>query len=186
MAFFTQAPSADELEFDGIYDGSQKVIPEGTELNVLVYGGFNGMEEGKATNTCFVNVIVTSPGEFKGQKYKWNAKIYDTDAAKRDQAMRNLQVLDVQAGLPMTNARCDLNEQTIEEFWAGKAEARAKFGTYMTNTDLQTGEIQDPSRPQEEKNFIRGFGYLREKMIKPVQQAAQPVQQDDGGCEIDF
>jgi len=186
MAFFTRVPTDDELAFDGFYDGSQRIIPEGTELNVLVYGGFNGVEEGMAINTCFINVIVTSP-EFKGQKYKWNAKLWDKDAAKIDEAKRNLQVLDVQAGLPMTYAKCDLNEQTIEEFWTGKAEARAKFGVYMSNTDLKTGEIIDTNRPQEERNFIRGFGYLREKMIKPAQQAAQaaPVQQlaDD---EVDF
>lgn len=167
MAFFN-AISNEELQYDGFYDGQNKTIPEGTELTCLVFDGFNGIEEGKGVQACYLNLVVTTPGEFYNQKYRYNAKIYDMDAAKRDLAMRNLQVVDAQAGLPMTTYGLELTNENIQTHWVGKAEMRVKFGLLVSEDDGR------------EINFVRGFGYLREKMIPPVGQQkrqAPPAQQ---------
>ena len=173
--FFLSQPSADDINFDGFFDGQNKTIPNDTELTIAVTGGFVGIEEGKSLQVCMINIVVTTPGEFFGQKYKYNAKTFDQDAGKRDLAMRNLGVLDAQAGFPMTNGRLAMNTENIEQYWAGTAEARVKFGLFMTDPE---GEPDGISR---EINFVRGFGYLREKMIKaggaPVQQQEQQATQ---------
>ncbi len=152
-AFLSQL-SQEDMEYDGFFDGQNKTIPEGYETTVLVTGGFNGMEEGKAVQTCYINVIISAPGEFYNQKYRYNAKIYDMDISKRDLAKKNLSVIDAQCGFPMNGHH--LTTENIEDFWSGKAHLRAKFG-------LMIGE-QDG----REINFIRGFGLVREKMLPPV------------------
>lgn len=157
---FLQQQNQEDLNYDGFYDGQNKTIPNDTELTCACTGGFVGIEEGKSLQVCMVNVVVTSAGEFFGQKYKYNAKIYDMDAGKRDLAMRNLGVLDAQAGFPMTNGQIEVSTDSIEQYWVGQSEARVKFGLFMTDPD---GE---PDGVAREINFIRGFGYLREKMVQ--------------------
>lgn len=172
--FFLAQPSQDDINYEGFFDGQNLTIPNDTELNVAVTDGFVGIEEGKSQQVCVINIVVTSPGEFFGQKYKYNAKIYDLDASKRDLASRNLGVLDAQAGFPMTNKQLELTTENIQELWAGTAEARVKFGLFATDPE---GEPDGVSR---EINFVRGFGYLREKMIKaggdPVVVQDEPAQ----------
>lgn len=169
--FFLGVASDDEIQFDGFYDGQQKTIPDNTELEGVVIDGFNGIEEGKAIQTCFVQVAITTPGEFLGQKYKYNAKIYDMDAAKRDRAMKNLTLLDTQAGSPLGKGRLPLTTENIQEHWVGASNMRIKLGLTVME-DEQTGAAR-------EINFIRGFGYLREKLPQKqaaVQQPQQPQQ----------
>ena len=185
--FFLNQPSDEDINYDGFFDGQNLIIPNDTELTVAVTDGFVGIEEGKSLQVCIVNIVVTSPGEFFGQKYKYNAKIYDMDASKRDLATRNLGVLDAQAGFPMTNDQVELTTEAIQELWAGRAEARVKFGLFMTDPE---GE---PDGAAREINFVRGFGYLREKMIKaggdPVQksepQQSEPKQEKSSSIEED-
>lgn len=162
MSFFKPVTARD-LEFSGFYDGQNRTIPEGTELTAVIYDGFNGVEEGKGVQVCHLNISVTTEGEFFGQKYKYNAKIYDMDAGKRDLAMRNLQVVDAQAGLPMTTHGMDLTTESIKTYWAGRSEVRVKFGLMISEQDGR------------EINFVRGFGYYREKMHKPASPAAAPA-----------
>ena len=164
---FFQPMSQENADYEGFFDGQNKIIPEGTELECAVYDGFVGIEEGRGLQVCYINIAITSPGEFYGQKYRYNAKIYDMDAAKRDLAMRNLQVIDAQAGLPMTNGRLELTTENIAEHWVGRSEMRVKFGLLVSEDDGR------------EINFIRGFAYLRDKMVKPAgqQQAEQVGQQ---------
>lgn len=157
---YLQQQNEKDLNYDGFYDGQNKIIPNDSELTCAVTGGFVGIEEGKSLQVCIINIVVTSEGEFFGQKYKYNAKVFDMDASKRDLAMRNLGVLDAQAGFPMTNGRVELSTESIEQHWAGNSEARVKFGLFMTDPD---GE---PDGVAREINFIRGFGYLREKMVQ--------------------
>lgn len=182
--FFLGVASDDEIQFDGFYDGQQKTIPDNTELEGVVIDGFNGIEEGKAIQTCFVQVAITTPGEFLGQKYKYNAKIYDMDAAKRDRAMKNLTLLDTQAGSPLGKGRLPLTTENIQEHWVGASNMRIKFGLTVME-DEQTGAAR-------EINFIRGFGYLREKLPQKqaaVQQPHQSVPQNDSTAddsEVDF
>lgn len=175
MSFFEPIDNS-ELEFDGFYDGQQRTIPDNHEATALVYDGFNGMEEGKATQACYINIVLTS-GEFKGQKYRYNAKIYDPDAGKRDQAKKNLQVVDAQAGFPMTDGRLDLTEENIQKYWVNKAEVRVRMGLLIGEDD------------GKEINFVRGFGYLREKMLprRSMQQAQvqQSQQPQPGVADID-
>lgn len=162
---FLSQPSQEDINYDGFFDGQNLTIPDNTELTVAVTDGFVGIEEGKSLQVCIINVVVTTPGEFFGQKYKYNAKIYDQDASKRDLAMRNLGVLDAQAGFPMTNGKVEITTESIQDLWAGTAEARVKFGLFLTDPE---GE---PDGQAREINFIRGFGYLREKMVQANEQA---------------
>ncbi len=171
--FFLNQPSQEDINYDGFFDGQNITIPDNTELTVAVTDGFVGIEEGKSLQVCVINVVVTTPGEFFGQKYKYNAKIYDQDASKRDLAMRNLGVLDAQAGFPMTNGQVELTTESIQDLWAGTAEARVKFGLFLTDPD---GE---PDGQAREINFIRGFGYLREKMVQPNGQPNRGEQADN-------
>jgi hypothetical protein len=79
--------------------------------------------------------------------------------------MKNLGVLDAQAGFPLTNGKMDLTTENIQDYWAGSAEARVKFGMFIDEEDGR------------EINFVRGFAYDRAKMRKPAvagqQQAGQ-------------
>lgn len=153
-------PQEQDLNYEGFFDGQNKTIPEGTELTAICTGGFVGQREGKNTNECAINLIINSEGEFYGQKYRYNAKVFDMDAMKRDLAMKNLSVLDAQAGFPMTNGKLALTTENIEENWTGKAQFRVKFGLMVA---------QDDGR---EINFVRGFGYWREKMVQPAKKVA--------------
>ena len=164
---FLQQQNPEDLNYDGFYDGQNKTIPNDTELTCAVTGGFVGIEEGKSLRVCMVNIVITTPGEFFGQKYKFNAKMYDIDKSKRDLARRNLGVLDAQAGFPMSYRQAELTTESIDQYWVGKSEARVKFGLFITDPE---GE---PDGVAREINFIRGFGNLREKM---VQAGGEPVQ----------
>lgn len=173
-SFFGEIPSHADLQFEGFFDGQKKIMPDNLELTAIVVGGFSGVEEGKAQRVFKVELVITSPGEFYGQSQMYNSKAYDLDARKRDQAMKNLSVIDAQAGFPMHHAKIQApTTEDIENMWAGKAHVRIKmgYGTSMEN------EVQpDPSSPSgykttevlKEFNWIRGFGYLREKMLPPV------------------
>lgn len=176
---FLQQQNPEDLNYDGFYDGQNKTIPNDTELTCAVTGGFIGIEEGKSLQVCMINIVVTSEGEFFGQKYKYNAKLYDMDAGKRDLAMRNLGVLDAQAGFPMTNGQVELSTDSIEQHWVGQSEARVKFGLFMTDPD---GE---PDGVAREINFIRGFGYLREKMVQAGEQQQVEQKTVDTSAEED-
>ena len=156
---FINPLSQEDLSYDGFFDGQNKTIPEGTELEFIVTDGFVGIEEGKSIQVCIINLAITTPGEFFGQKYRYNAKIYDMDANKRDLAMRNLGVLDAQAGFPMTNGKLALITENIQDYWANVAQARVKFGLLISEDDGR------------EINFVRGFAYLRDKMIRPGEEA---------------
>lgn len=190
MAFFTQQMAEDIAEYEGFFDGVQRIIPDGTELTALVYDGFNGIEEGKAVNICKIDLVITSEGDFKGQKYTYKPKIYDNDAGKRDLAMRNLQVIDAQAGYPMTDGRLDLTTDNIADCWVGQAEVRVKFGHAIFTEDDQGKPLDTP----REINFVRGLAFYREKMLprasavkdNPAQQQVQQQDIVDDGLDIDF
>lgn len=158
--FFLGVATEDDIQFDGFFDGQQKTIPDETELEAVVIDGFNGIEEGKAVQTCFVQVAITTPGEFLGQKYRYQAKIYDMDAAKRDRAMKNLTLLDTQAGSPLGKGRLPLTTENIQEHWVGASNMRVKFGLLVSEDDGRA------------INFIRGFGFLREKLPRIEQPNA--------------
>lgn len=158
--FFLGVATEDDIQFDGFFDGQQKTIPDETELEAVVIDGFNGIEEGKAVQTCFVQVAITTPGEFLGQKYRYQAKIYDMDAAKRDRAMKNLTLLDTQAGSPLGKGRLPLTTENIQEHWVGASNMRVKFGLLVSEDDGRA------------INFIRGFGFLREKLPRTEQPNA--------------
>lgn len=152
--FFNTLPEAD-TDFDGFYDGKQELVPDGTVFDVVVVDAFNGQEEGSAVQKCFVSVQVVEPGPYLGYKYRYNAKVYDIDATKRDRAMKNLQLLDVQAGSPLSKGKLPLTTENMHEHWVGAAFAKMKIGFIAANPE-------DPS--SKDGNYIAGFGYLREKL----------------------
>lgn len=158
--FFLGVLNDEDIGFEGYYDGQQKTIPDNTELEAVVIDGFNGIEEGKAVQTCFVQIAITTPGEFLGQKYRYQAKIYDMDAAKRDRAMKNLTLLDTQAGSPLGKGRLPLTTENIQEHWVGASNMRVKFGLMIAEDD------------GKEINFVRGFGFLRDKLPKQIEEHA--------------
>ena len=179
---FLSQPKPEDLEYAGFFDGQNLTIPDETETTIAVTGGFVGIEEGKSLQVCVINIVITEQGEFFGQKYKYNAKIYDMDAGKRDLAMRNLGVLDAQAGFPMTSGHIELSTESIEQCWTGKVEARVKFGMLISDKDMQGNlKLDQHGEPKVDYiNFVRGFGYLREKMLKAggdpaVQNEASPA-----------
>lgn len=177
--FFLGVATEDDIQFDGFFDGQQKTIPDETELEAVVIDGFNGIEEGKAVQTCFVQVAITTPGEFLGQKYRYQAKIYDMDAAKRDRAMKNLTLLDTQAGSPLGKGRLPLTTENIQEHWVGASNMRVKFGLLVSEDDGRA------------INFIRGFGFLREKlpqqnMQKSTDASVDAHQTTETDKDVDF
>jgi hypothetical protein len=187
MSAFFKPMEEQDLNYDGFYDGQNKTIPDNYETTCLVTDGFNGIEEGKAQQVLFLNLTITEPGEFCSQKYRYNAKIYDMDANKRDLAMRNLGVVDAQAGFPMTNGQMEPTTDNIQDYWAGSAEIRVKFGLMVQTEDKDGNKLLDENGVETVRymNFVRGFGYLREKMRKPIypgqQQAAQQAPQQQSG-----
>ena len=173
---FLQPLNDQDQNYEGFFDGQNAIVPDNTELDVVVIDGFVGIEEGKSQQVCFINVSITTPGEFFGQKYKYNAKIYDMDANKRDMAMKNLGVLDAQAGHPLTNGQLELSTENICELWGMKSEARMKMGLMIATEDMSGSKLLDENGDPTTRsiNFVRGFAYLREKMRKaPIQQSQQ-------------
>ena len=168
MTGFFQPAAQQDTNYDGFYDGQNKVVPDNSEFEFAVTDGFCGIEEGKSQQVCMINLVITTPGEFCGQKYRYNAKLYDMDASKRDLAMKNLGVLDAQAGFPLTNGQMDLTTENIQDYWAGSAEARVKFGMFIDEEDGR------------EINFVRGFAYDRAKMRKPAVAGQQQATQQAG------
>ena len=178
---FLAPMSEQDEQYEGFFDGQNITVPDNTELDVVVIDGFVGIEEGKSQQVCFVNISITTPGEFYGQKYKYNAKLYDMDANKRDLAMRNLGVLDAQAGHPMTKGQLPLTSENITEYWGMKAEAKIKMGLFISTTDANGNDLVDENGDPTTNsiNFVRGFAYAREKMIK-TEQAQQAVAEQTG------
>lgn len=180
--FFNTLPEAD-TDFEGFYDGKQELVPDGTVFDVVVVDAFNGQEEGTAVQKCFVSVQVVQPGPYLGYKYRYNAKVYDIDATKRDRAMKNLQLLDVQAGSPLSKGKLPLTTENMHEHWVGAAFAKMKIGFMAAKPD-EAGS--------KDSNYIAGFGYLREKLPQQhatqqtaqqtsQQEAKQPAPEDDVG-----
>jgi hypothetical protein len=198
---FLNPLSQDDMNYEGFFDGQNKTIADNTELEFVVTDGFVGIEEGKSQQVCMINIAITTPGEFYGQKYRYNAKIYDMDANKRDLAMRNLGVLDAQAGFPMTNGQLPLTTENVQQLWAQKANARVKFGLLVSTENMDGSPVVDQfGEPTANHiNFVRGFAYDRAKMVQQGQQQQQePTQnqqeqlsdlqysQKDEEPEIDF
>ena len=172
---FLNPLSQDDLNYDGFFDGQNKTIPDNTEIEFVVTDGFVGIEEGKSQQVCIINIMITTRGEFYGQKYKYNAKVYDMDANKRDRAMKNLGVLDAQAGFPVTNGQLQLTTENIKDHWANKANARVKFGLLISTENMDGSPIVDEhGEPSSNHiNFVRGFAYDRAKMVQQGQQQQQ-------------
>ncbi len=164
--FFLGLATDDDLMYEGFLDGKQDLVPNDEELECVVTDGFIGVKEGEAVQVCFVSVSVTSPGPYLGYKFKYNAKIYDMDAAKRDRAMRNLTLLDTQAGAPLAKGKLPLTTENMQEHWVGASFARIKIGVYTP---------EDPTKSPG--NYIQGFGYLREKLPQNQAAAQQPQPQ---------
>lgn len=179
MSFFKKEEILN-TDYDGFYDGQNKTVADNSEFEFAVTDGFVGLEEGKSQQVCVINIVITTKGEFEGQKYRYNAKIFDMDANKRDLAMKNLGVLDAQAGFPMTNGELDLTTDNIQGYWVGSAEARVKFGLMISTEDMQGNKHLDENGDETTKeiNFVRGFAYDRNKMRQPAgQQQQAPAQQ---------
>lgn len=177
--FFLDKPSQEDMEYDGIFNGENKSIPDGTILNAAVTGGFFGIEEGKSIQVCIINLVVTSPGDFYGQTYKYNAKIFDMDKQKSDKSKKHLSVIDAQAGFPFTDGRLDITTENIEQYWVGNSEVRVEFGFMLSTHDMNGNPHLDAEGNPTTKdiNWIKGFGYLREKMVKPAGEEPQQEQQ---------
>lgn len=179
--FFLVLATDDDLMYEGFLDGKQDLVPNDEELECVVTDGFIGVKEGEAVQVCFVSVSVTSPGPYLGYKFKYNAKIFDMDAAKRDRAMKNLTLLDTQAGAPLAKCKLPLTTENMQEHWVGASFARIKIGVYTP---------EDPTKSPG--NYIQGFGYLREKLPQnyaAAQQPQQAVPQNSSAAddsEIDF
>jgi hypothetical protein len=68
----------------------------------------------------------------------------------------------------------DLTTENIKSYWAGRSEVRVKFGLMISEKDGR------------EINFVRGFGYYREKMIKSAQQRQAVAAEQDEFDDIVF
>lgn len=163
--FFNELPDAD-MGFEGFHDGKQELVADGTIFDVVVVDAFNGQEEGTAVQKFFVSVQVVTPGPYLGYKYRYNAKVYDIDATKRDRAKKNLQLLDIQAGAPLTKGKLAPTTENMHEHWVGAAFAKMKLGFIAA----------DPNDPtSKDINFIQGFGYLREKLPQAAPVKSETV-----------
>lgn len=156
------APAADFMSHNGFFDGQQVEIPDNTELQVVVVDGYSGFEESRGISVCYLTLMVSSAGAYYGQKYRYNLKVFDEDSQKRDLAFRNLQVVDAQAGFPLTRSGVELDADFIAQHYSGRAFCRAKFGLFVADDGKRL-------------NFIRGLGFDREKMIPSTQAAPQSV-----------
>ena len=166
---FLNPMSQDDLAYEGFFDGQNLPLADNSVFDIQITGGFEGIEEGKANRVCFLNLKIVTPGQYFGQSYKFDAKIYDMDATKRDRAMKNLGVIDAQAGFPMSNGRLEITTETIEQYWAGKAYAKCKFGAFTPEDESGNPETDDEGNLRV-INFVRGFAYDREKMLQPGQE----------------
>ena len=196
---FLNPLSQDDLGYEGFFDGQNLPVPDNSVFDFVVTDGYQGLEEGKANQVCVIYLKITTPGKFFGQKYKFDAKIYDMDASKRDRAMQNLGVLDAQAGFPMTNGQLPITTENIQQCWANKSHAKVKFGAF-TPEDQEGNPETDENGELKVINFVRGFAYDRSKMVQQGQQtnhtaqaqnqvpetAQQQQQQQDEEPEIDF
>lgn len=177
----------DEIDEDQFFDGKQKIIPNDTVLSFEVKDCFFGMPEGKSLMSCLINVVITE-GEFKGQIYRFNAKLWDMNTKNIDKAKSNLGVLDAQAGFPMGNNGFDMNTQNLNYHWAGiqfndqtgefdkvkpAARGKLKMGLLLSTTDFDGNTKYDADGKEvvDEINFIQGFAYDRSTM---VQAGAKP------------
>ncbi|MGL4735724.1 MAG: hypothetical protein ACRCWB_11725 [Enterovibrio sp.] len=176
MAIFLPRLSQEDLAYDGFLDGQQRLIPDGTALEITVIGGHVGLKkETDAIMTAEIAVRVSEQGEFFGQEYTWRPKAFDTDPRKSDLAKKNLAYLDYSVGSPIINGGLTLNRDTIEACWSGKAKAIALFRTTESiiaakkAKALERGEEPEDAEPT---NFIGGL-----KLIHPSQPVQQPMQQ---------
>lgn len=179
--FFLNVVDDQDTYFEGFFDGTQKPIPDNTELECVVIDGFIGMEDGEALNVLHINIAITTPGEFLGQKYRYKGDdIYGFDTAKKDRVMKNLSVLDTQAGSPLARNKLALTTENVQEHWVGAAHARVKIGAFTPKDE-----------PNKIINTVRGFGFLREKLPQQNVQksndagidAQQPTETDK---DVDF
>ena len=118
-----QPMTEEQLNYEGFFDGQNEIIPDNTELKFEVVDCFHGMNE-NGMMECYVNVKITE-GEFAGQLYKYNAKLWDMNAQKRDKSATNLSVLDAQAGFPMTTHQVALSTESMNQYWAGLTEGES-------------------------------------------------------------
>ena len=186
MAFFDNVLSENDLHQDEIFDGRNKIIPEGTILSCLVTGGFHGIYEGQANMAVDIYLQVAEQGKFFDQAYTFAPKLYPKATQKNPEkainnAKKQLAVIDAQAGFPMTDGRLDLTTENIEALWARKAYIRVEFGYMLQETNMDGSPIlDDQGMPTtREINFIRGIGYDRAKMIQPGQESQEQAQQSE-------
>ena len=200
----------EQLNYEGFFDGQNKTIPDNTELKFEVVDCFHGMND-QGLMACYVNLKIVE-GEFAGQLYKYNAKLWDMNAQKRDKSATNLSVLDAQAGLPMTTHQIPLSTESMNQYWAGLTEgengdliqtgkpvrARLKMQLMLSTEDFNGNKHLDENGDETTQpiNWISGFAYSREDMVKPkpvkseqqiqAEQTAIKEQSDAGLPDIDF
>ena len=155
-----QRMSPEFLQYDGFFDSTQKIIPDGSDIGMLVTGGFLGVPEGKAINICRIDLVVVEKGDYYGQKYKYNAKIFDIEKPKQQAAWTNLMCLDAQAGFPLSNYKMQPSTEAFEQHWAGIAHVRACVGLFI-------------SEEGKEINYIKSFRFWREKMLPDISEQGQ-------------
>ena len=172
----------DEIDENQFFDGKQKIIPNDTVLQFEVKDCFFGRPDGESLMKCFINVVITE-GEFKGQVYRFNAKLWDMNAKNIDKAKSNLGVLDAQAGFPMGHNGFDMNTQNLNYHWAGiqfndqtgefdkvkpAARGKLKMGLMISTENFDGSPKLDAegNEAPEEINFIQGFAYDRSTMIQ--------------------
>jgi len=189
---FLKPMTEEQLNYEGFFDGQNKTIPDNTELKFEVVDCFHGMND-QGLMACYVNLKIVE-GEFAGQLYKYNAKLWDMNAQKRDKSATNLSVLDAQAGLPMTTHQIPLSTESMNQYWAGLTEgengdliqtgkpvrARLKMQLMLSTEDFNGNKHLDENGDETTQpiNWISGFAYSREDMVKPnkPQQQASPVE----------
>lgn len=198
MSIFLERLSAQDEQRDGFFDGRQKLIPDGTELEVTVVSGFFGQREGAALMSAELNIVVTERGEFFGQIHMWRPKVYDMNEQRSEIARKNLALFDFFVGYPIASGGHPLTDETIAHFWAGKAKAIALF---RTNESMLAKEreanakkreaaasegkpIPEEVKTDDPRNWIGGFKRAVRQVAPPVtlqqpqQFAPQQVQQE--------
>lgn len=164
--FFLGQASEEEMMYDGFLDGKQDLVPADSELECVVTDAFIGMKEGESIMICQISISITSPGPYLGYKFRYNAKVFDNDASKRDRAFKNLTLLDTQAGSPLAKGKLPMTTENMQEHWVGASFARVKIGVIPV-TDEERAAGKTPG------NWVQGFGFLREKL--PQQNTQQVV-----------
>lgn len=168
MNVFIPMLSDAELEFTGFFDGRQRLIPNNTELEIMITGGTIGANPDTGMLIAEVYLVVSEKGEYLGQKYTWKPKVFDTDDRKRDLAVKNLAQVDRYVGFPIVKANLPLNEQTIAQYWTNKARAIALF---RTNEEImaKNGDTGNPI------NYIAGMRYATPKAQPAVEIAEEDI-----------